>query len=461
MSKVENLSKIKHLFSRAGFGLRYHELMDLKSLSIEKNVDDLFKKHTSIKDFTLADATETNMGLMQMTPQQRADKLKQSREILKDLNVAWFSRFAQTEDYVREKITLFWHGHFACRSQNALYMQSLNNVQRKYGLGDFKKLLIAVSQTPAMLQFLNNQQNRKGHPNENFARELMELFTLGRGHYTEQDVKESARAFTGWMFNREGQFQYRPAVHDAGSKTFFGKTGNFEGEDIIDMILAKKQCAYFLSEKLYKFYVNDNPDDGIVKEMGEYLYANNYSIEKYLRKMFSADWFYASQNTGNKIKSPVEFIVGLNRQFKVNYENPKLLLRFQQALGQTLFYPPNVSGWSGGRNWIDSSSLMLRLKLPSSVLAGGIIQFNGKADPEDEAIIALNAKQSKKAAAVLKTTPNWQEFEKNMPKNIAKEELANFLLQAKLSESELQKITDGDLKSMAVQLISTPAYQLV
>ncbi len=461
MNKVENISKIKHLFSRAGFGLRYHELNEIKSLSIEKIVDGLFKKNTDVTDFTLSENTILYANMQEMSAQEKIEKLKQSREAVKDLNIEWLNRLANTKDFVREKITLFWHGHFACRSANAYHMQTLNNVQRKNSLGDFKTLLIAVSQTPAMLQFLNNQQNRKGHPNENFARELMELFTIGRGNYTEQDVKEAARAFTGWMFNRQGEFQYRLPLHDEGSKTFFNKTGNFDGNDIIDLILTKKQTAYFLSEKLYKFYVNDTPHKKNVDEMGEYLFNNDYNIESYLRKMFTSDWFYSPENMGNKIKSPIEFIAGLNRQFAINYQNPKVLLKFQQVLGQTLFYPPNVSGWSGGRNWIDSSSLMVRLKIPSSVLAGGIIQFDGKADPEDEAIIALNNKQNKQNAANIKAIPNWQEFQKNMPAKISKIALADFILQAKLNDNDLKKITDGDVKSMVIQLLSTPAYQLV
>ena len=142
-----------------------------------------------------------------------------------------------------EKMTLFWHNHFACRSNNALYAQQLNNIQRSYALGNFRDMVLEVSKSPAMLQFLNNQQNQKGHPNENFARELMELFTIGRGNYTEQDIKESARAFTGWGFDKDGAFKLRPFQHDDGEKTFMGKTGNLNGEDIINRSAgAKANC---------------------------------------------------------------------------------------------------------------------------------------------------------------------------------------------------------------------------
>jgi uncharacterized protein (DUF1800 family) len=312
-----------------------------------------------------------------------------------------------------------------------------------------------------MLQFLNNQQNRKGHPNENFARELMELFTIGRGNYTETDVKESARAFTGYGFNKSGEFVNRPFVHDEGQKTFVGKTGNFNGEDIIGILLEKKETSHFICNKLYKYLVNETPDPVHVNAMADVFYNSKYEIKPLLEYVFTADWFYDDKNTGNLIKAPVEFLVGLNRQFYITYQRPEVLLQFQRVLGQVLFYPPNVAGWPGGRNWIDSSSLMYRLKIPSTLLDGGLIDFSGKADPEDEAYIATVRNQQQFVSTKVQSQPDWDKFLNSVPKNISKTGIAEFLLEPKLSNALLKSTLQAqDTKSMVIELVSTPEYQL-
>jgi uncharacterized protein (DUF1800 family) len=454
--------KTKHLYARAGFGLHYNQLKKLSRQSINKSVEGLFsasKKNLPIV-FVKNEPLQKEYG--QLTPEEKRERQKLERQQTRDLNIIFLNRLSNDEAVLREKMTLFWHGHFACRSpQNPYAIQELNNVHRTHALGNFKTLTTEVSKTKAMLSFLNNQQNRKGKPNENFARELMELFTLGRGHYTEEDIKASARAFTGWMYNKEGNFEFREKLHDDGSKTFFGKTGNFNGDDIINMIFEKKQTAYYISEKLYRFFVNDTPNAAHIKELGDELYKKDYEIEPLLRKMFTSGWFYAPENMGNKVKSPIEFIAGLNRQFYIDYAEPGVLIRFQQALGQMLFYPPNVAGWAGGKNYIDSSSLMLRLKIPSTVINNGIIEFEGKADPDDEAFIALSKKQSKQVAQRIKATVNWDKFSDQIPEAINKEQLASFLLQPKVSKTLLDNISNSEsLKTKVVQILSTPEYQL-
>ena len=177
--------------------------------------------------------------------------------------------------------------------------------------------------------------------------------------------------------------------------------------------------------------------------------------------MFTSDWSYDEANVGNKIKSPIEFIAGLNRQFYIDYENKGVLLRFQQALGQTLFYPPNVSGWPMGKEFIDSSSLMLRLKIPSTVINNGVLEFEGKADPDDEAIIALARRESPKVAQRIKAKVDWDKFAEGLPSKMEKEELASFLLRAPINNVLLNNISaSADLKTKVVQLLSTPEYQL-
>jgi len=289
----------------------------------------------------------------------------------------------------------------------------------------------------------------------------MELFTIGRGNYTETDVKESARAFTGYGFNKNGEFVTRKFVHDDGLKTFLGKTGNFNGEDVMNMLLEKKETAHFISNKLYKYLVNETPDPGHVNAMADIFYNANYEIKPLLEYVFTVDWFYDDKNMGNLVKAPVEFLVGLNRQFYITYQRPEVLLQFQRVLGQLLFYPPNVAGWPGGRNWIDSSSLMYRLKIPSTLLDGGLIDFNGKADPEDEAYIATVHNQQQFVNAQVQSQPDWDKFLQGIPKNTSKTAIAQFMLEPKLSDTLLDSITKAtDTKTMIIELVSMPEYQL-
>lgn len=475
MNAVDNALKIKHLYNRAGFGISYNELQNLSTKSYEKVAKELFKEAKKDDDIALVDVTETrNQMLMQAglykkkdqltedEKQERKDIIRQQNEKSKDLNIQFIEKMINTKAPLREKMTLFWHGHFACRSRLPLFAQQLNNIQRDRGLGNFKTLLIEVSQSPAMLSYLNNQQNRKGHPNENFARELMELFTIGRGNYTEKDIKESARSFTGWMYDKDGGFIFRDKLHDEGEKTFFGKTGNFDGESIIDAILANPKTAEFISRKVYKFFVNDTPNEEHVKELAGHFYNSKYDIGELLKKVFLADWFHSPENVGNKIKSPAEFIVGLSRQFYVTYNKPQVLLQLQSSLGQYLFNPPNVAGWPGGQSWIDSSSLMLRMRIPSLVLDDGLIDFSGKADPEEEAVIALNRTTKQKVVkSYINASADWPEFLKTLPENISPINLAAFLLQPPLSDKlKAMIVNNKSLKNTVVEVTSTPEYQL-
>jgi uncharacterized protein (DUF1800 family) len=346
----------------------------------------------------------------------------------------------------------------------------LNNTIRRLALGNFSDLLLAVSQEAAMLQFLNNQQNRKQHPNENFARELLELFTLGRGNYSEQDVKEAARAFTGWSADAQNRFVFRPRLHDDGPKTFLGHTGNFGGEDILNIILQQPQTAEFITTKLYRFFVNDTPDPANIKPLAQEFYKSQYDISSLLERMFTADWFYAAPNVGTRIKSPVELLAGLKRTFGVQLSDDRPLIVFQKALGQTLFQPPNVAGWPGGRNWIDSSSLLYRLQLPSVLFRNAEFRVALKDDENDIApqvsradrIFNQPIKTTVKLAPVqllLAQTP--------VPQHAAR--LANFVLQTPIRPENLtlvqaaasNALPEDRLRTMVTALLSLPEYQLM
>ena len=479
MSAKDNFLKVKHLYNRAGFGVSYTDLQKLSKKNLDKVVDNMLKDSQKDDPINLVNDFESKRQLLVQAglyakkdlnddeKKMRQQIIREQNEVSRDLNIAFITRMINTDAPLREKMTLFWHGHFACRSNNPFFAQQLNNIQRTNALGSFKTLLVEVSKSPAMLQYLNNQQNRKGKPNENFARELMELFTLGRGNYTEQDIKESARAFTGWMYDKDGSFIFRQNLHDPGTKTFFGKIGNFEGENIIDIILEKPETAQFIARKVYKFFVNDNPNEDHIKELAAHFYNSKYDIASMMKKMFTSEWFYSPENVGTKIKSPAEFLVGLSREFYVTYNKPQVLIQLQSSLGQYLFNPPNVAGWPGGQSWIDSSSLMLRMRIPSLVLNDGEIDFSGKADPEDEAVIALsrtatsNANANNKPKSYVNANADWPKFLDTLPKGLTPLELTEFLLQPKLNTKITSMVSDNKgLRSTAVEITSMPEYQL-
>lgn len=474
MDRKDNFINIKHLYNRAGFGISYPDLHDLSKKRLSKSVDRLFHPPATGAGLSIVNQEQykeqqlilAGLGAKkEQTPeekQQREQITKSRNEQNRDLNINWIQRMMTTDNPLLEKMTLFWHGHFACRSNNPFFIQQLNNIQRDNSLGNFKTLLMEVSKSPAMVDYLNNQQNRKGHPNENFSRELMELFTLGRGNYTETDIKEAARSFTGWTYNKNGEFEFNIKVHDEKPKTFMGQTGTFDGEAIIDMILARLETATFICRKLYVFFVNDTPNEDHVKELATHFYEQKYDLTALMKRLFTAEWFYARENTGNKIKSPVEFLVNLSREFSVTYNKPQILIQLQTSLGQYLFNPPNVAGWPGGKSWIDSSSLMLRMKIPSLVLNDGILDFDGKADPEDEAVIALNKRvKPKPVKSFINAQANWSQFLSGFPKDMKQSDLAAFLLEPPIGQ-KISDIVDHNvnLKNTAIAVTSMPEYQL-
>jgi uncharacterized protein (DUF1800 family) len=458
---MDNLKQVKHLFARAGFGMRLDDMKAYENVALKHAVKTLLNATDPNGALTAVKGNTDYAALMKGDKEARKMFMQQQRQEEKDMNIAWINKMIYSNAALQEKMTLFWHNHFACRTNNAYYAQQLNNIHRDNALGSFKTMLFQVAESPAMLQFLNNQQNQKNHPNENFAREVMELFTIGRGNYTETDVKESARAFTGYGFNKDGGFVMRRLLHDDGQKTFLGKTGNFNGEDIMNMLLEKRETAHFICNKLYKYLVNETPDPEHVKAMADVFYDADYEIKPLLEYVFTSDWFYNDKNTGNLVKAPVEFLVGLSRQFYITYDRPEVLLQFQKVLGQVLFYPPNVAGWPGGRNWIDSSSLMYRLKIPSTLLSGGLIDFAGKADPEDEAYLATVRNQQKFVDMRVQSIADWDKVLSVIPKNSSNSALAEFLLEPKLNNIILNKVNGiTDTKAMVIELVSTPEYQL-
>ncbi|MGS2727734.1 DUF1800 domain-containing protein [Psychroserpens sp. BH13MA-6] len=455
-----NQHDIKHLYWRAGFGLTPNQLQKLSAHQRDYIVSSLFDDSSTVT-YLEVDTSKLNRysakGLLKNN-KLRKEFRDLNREMLKEYNVQWIKRLAQSPEVLRERMTLFWTNHFVCRDTNMRHVQQYYNTLRSHALGHFGDFVKAISKEPAMLKYLNNKQNRKKKPNENFARELMELFTLGEGHYSEADIKESARAFTGYNNTFEGQFILRERQHDHDFKTFMGHTGRYEGDDIIDIILKQKQCAHFICRKIYSYFVNEAIDEQHVEEMTEVFYKD-YDIGNLMTYVFMSDWFYRNTNKGTKIKSPVELLVGIQKIVPFRFNDSKDLFKIQKLLGQTLLNPPNVAGWKGGKSWIDSNTIMIRLKLPSILLSNSEISITEKGEFEDafEAYSKKNRRQK-----FVNVTVNWETFDTQF-KNFNYEHLKAHIIVSKLNsgtETYLESLKQSSKQDFCVQLMSLPEFQM-
>jgi len=390
---------------------------------------------------------------------QKKNLQKLNRAKIVELNVAWVNRIFNPTELLRERMTLFWANHFVCKAQNAFHIQQFNNILRENALGNFGDFVKEVSKSASMIKYLNAKQNKKQLPNENFARELMELFTLGVGNYTEKDIKEAARAFTGWNHKINGDFILKTKQHDFEEKEFFGETGKFDGEDIIEIILKQKQCSKFICEKIYSYFVSTKINSVHIDEMVAVFFPD-YDISKLMKHLLLSKWFYNDAFIGTKIKSPIELIVGINKTVPIQFEKDKQLLYLQKILGQQLLNPINVAGWKGGQNWIDTNTLMIRLKLPSILLNNAIISLEGISEFEDTYEQYL--KNSTKRKTYIKIVPNWDEFNQNYG-NLNAAQMQKVLLSGNLSENArvlLDEIKFENPKDYCLQLMSLPEYQL-
>lgn len=459
---TDSLLHNKHLLWRAGFGAGINQIGELKNTNTKTLVNELFKEgtFTEINYDTPDVPISDNMMMDSKTP---ADKKKEMQKLIRDqnneLNLNFLNQMVNSKDQMREKMAFFWHGHFASRVNNSKFNKQLLNTVRKNALGNFKELLFEVSQSPAMLNFLNNQQNKKDHPNENFAREVMELFTMGRGNYTEKDIREGARAFTGWGYDKEGSFKERKNLHDEGSKTFLGKTGNFTGTDVLNIILEQKATATFITTKIYKFFVNENVDSKIIELLSSTFYNSGYDIKKLMNDIFSSSWFYDKKNIGNRIKSPIELMAGIMRMLPMNIQNPENLIVYQKLLGQMLLYPPNVAGWPNGKSWIDSSTLMVRLQIPQIWSGLRPLEYSPRQDDDIDMGMKSREIALNKSFKNPNITIDWSRLEKIFnDKNCE-----DYLIQntKTLDMDTVKNFSDKSIKMGIINLMSTPEYQLM
>ena len=281
----------------------------------------------------------------------------------------------QTPVPLLEKMTLFWHGHFATSLQKVKaprLMLEQNELFREHATGSFRELTKAVCVDPAMMVYLDTNQNRKGKPNENFARELFELFTLGEGNYTERDIKEAARAFTGYNLNRRtGTARLIPRQHDHGLKTVLDQTDRFKGEAVVDLALAQPACAEFMVTKLWEFFAYEAPEKGLVQSLAKQWREDDYQIRPLLRSVFLSAAFYdPKKSIRTQIKSPVQFLVQIVRQLELKELPLNVATTTLSTLGQSLFHPPNVAGWEGGKAWINTNTLLSRYNIAGLIAKG-------------------------------------------------------------------------------------------
>ena len=452
---------LQHLFWRAGFGIQPEQLRSLKTMTRKQVVNKLFNDSRRYKELNidLSEFAHFNLATILKNQDQLREFIEKSRLKIRDFNVAWVKHMASSDAVLRERMTLFWANHFVCKDNNILYVRQYNNLLRKHALGNLKDFAKAVSKEPAMLKYLNNKQNVKASPNENFARELMELFTLGKGHYTEKDIKESARAFTGYYHNFEGVFRIRKLMHDYGIKRFMNYRGRLDGDDIIDIIFEQKQCARFICQKIYTYFVNDQINESHVNQMIDVLYPK-YKIDELMRFVFMQDWFYNDENIGTKIKSPIDFFVGVNNTVPMDFKKPRQMLGIQKVLGQILLDPPNVAGWKGGRSWIDSNTILFRLRLPSILLNNSRISAKEKGDFNDSMMGMMASKGQ--SGSYFKVVSDWSAF-REAYKNVPIEELSEHLIVTQINEGTqayLNGLGKTSKRDYCIQLMSLPEYQM-
>jgi len=319
------------------------------------------------------------------------------------LGLWWANRMLASKRPLEENLALFWHGHFATgenKVRDYRMMLRQNEMFRAHASGSFRDLLVGILKDPAMLVYLDNGENVRKHPNENFGRELLELFTMGVGNYTEHDVREAARAFTGWT-NNSLAFKFDAAQHDPDEKTFLNRTGPFDGEDIIDIILAQPVTAEFVAGKIYRFFVRDEIDRALKVELGRTYRDSGYRMKPLLKRMFLSKDFYSQPAVGTQIKSPVHLVVSTYKKLSLR-DVPTIpdFGRMTGSLGQSLFDPPNVAGWAGGRTWVTPATLLTRGNLFRGVLVPDVKNFR----PPDRAMSGTDARVGQRFAQGMSMT---------------------------------------------------------
>jgi uncharacterized protein (DUF1800 family) len=413
------------------------------------------------------------------TPEERRqmqqDMQKLQRQRIMELRGWWLQRMANGSRPLQERMTLFWHGHFATsfdKVRDAYFMWRQNDIFRRLATGNWQLLLLEAGKDPAMLVWLDQAQSRREHPNENFAREVMELFALGEGHYTEHDITEAARALTGWSLDRLAQdFIYRPFIHDNGDKTIFGKTGDFDGDDFIGMIVAQPQASKFITAKIWTYFAGSEPSPELNEALAANLRGNGNNFKPFLHALFRSEEFYSADIVRNQVKSPIQWLVGSVRMLESELPPPLVSWGMTRQLGQDLFAPPNVKGWDGGVTWITTNTLLTRYNDAQALVQGSLppltaSDFGGKGGGNGQrAMMALQRLRAGGVKLDKILTPKERE---NNHSIIAS--LQNRLFQTTLKQDQQEalqefldsktRMSDADILTAIRLMMSTPDYQV-
>lgn len=455
-------AKARHLLWRAGFGGSPDDVAKLHAMGLHNAVDYLvdFQKlpePTAPVNIRLPERSTPYENRLTATERSKLENERTSRRFaqLNAMRQWWLRRMVETQRPLEEKLTLFWHGIFAVSFQKneiPYLMYRQNRMFREYGAANYAGLLRGIAQDPAMIAYLDNQSNFKGAGNENLGREILELFSMGEGQgYTEQDLREASRALTGYGYDHPtAQFKFIATRHDETAKRIFGQSGNWGGDDLVDMILKQPATARFVSMRLFKFFVHDEPSAETIDKLAGAMRLCRYELAPVLRNLFLSEEFYSPTAMSAHIKSPVELMIGTLRTVgatEVNYASVDSEL---QRMGQTLFEPPSVKGWDGGRDWINASRLLIRYNAVSALVDQGAIDLAGalcaKKVCQPEAVVDFLAKgfltlplaESKRAELVkfLGTLPPSEDWPKQ------------------------KGALNARLRAVLAALLSTPEYQL-
>ena len=389
-----------HLLDRAGFGGTPEEAQILVAQGPEKAVDQLLTgamrfrideaesafQPEIMRPFTEAEVKKVNEARkdgneIYLARHRKRVQTRQSRDRkqLAAIRRWWLARMIETPSPLQEKMTLFWHGHFATgyrTIENSWPMYAQNSMFRRFAVGNFRDLLGRIIRDPAMLRYLDNNRNRKNSPNENLARELMELFVLGEGNaYEEKDIKEAARALTGYTF-KHNEFVFNENLHDGEPKRILGRSGRFDGDDLVQVLLGRPEAANFLCTKLVRFFVDDRPGEPtpetrqVIRGLTRTMIRSKYQVSDVLRQLFLSRFFHDQTNHANVIKSPIQLIVQGIRTLGLPPRDLDSLLDASRLMGQDLMQPPSVKGWDGGSSWINTATLFARQNLMVYLLTG-------------------------------------------------------------------------------------------
>ena len=365
------LRQAAHLWRRAGFGGAPAQVAATAATSMRDAVR-TFVDYATVPEVALPQLVDDEYpGIVRAISRERLRAMRREQNVA---NVTWWlQRMLATPAPLQEKMTLFLHGNFATASnQKGIYGLDIvrqNELLRAHALGNWRELTHGIARDPAMLKWLDNARSEKAHPNENFARELMELFTLGLGNYTEQDVRESARAFTGYtLARRNGPFVFDASRHDDGSKTFLGRTGALTGDDVIDTIFAQPACARFFAGKVLAFFVYDDPEPELVDAVAAAIRKANFTLAPVMAQIFSSQVFYSERSYRALVKSPIEFAIGSLQLFGIAQVKPPVVAALAR-MGQVPFHPPSVKGWDGGAQWLNTQAVLARENFASALMA--------------------------------------------------------------------------------------------